>query len=275
MLVPATAAALSLAACSGGGSDNDSASSAPTPGTAAGSTARASPSAAPHDIVVTNDDGVSAPGIDAVVTALRGVAGVRVTVVAPAKNQSGTGSKTTAGTLTYTSTKTASGYPATAVNGFPADTISVALDQLHLKPWLVVSGINLGQNLGPVAIISGTVGAAKAAVARGVPALAVSAGIGATVDYTTAARYAIQWVDQLLRATPSSSAAGPDSLSNLNVPSCSTGAVRGEKQLPTESKIPDMAQALQNQNCAATTTPTTEVAAFNAGFATLTQVPAS
>jgi 5'-nucleotidase len=276
VLVTGTVAALSLAACSGGGSDKDNAATPPATGNTTGSTS-SSPSAAPHEIVVTNDDGVAAPGIDALVTALRGVQGVHVTVVAPAKNQSGTGSKTTPGTLTYTSTKTLSGYPATAVNGYPADTISVALDQLHLHPWLVISGINLGQNLGPVANLSGTIGAAKKAVDQGVPALAVSAGLGTTVDYTTAARYAIQWVDQLLHATasPTSSAAGPTYLTNLNVPSCSTGAVRGQKQLATQPKIPDLGQAIQKQNCAATTTPTTEVAAFNAGFATLTQVPAT
>ena len=141
------------------------------------------PRATVHEIVVTNDDGVAAPGIDAVVTALRAVPGVHVDVVAPAKNQSGTGGKTTSGTLTYTASKTASGYPATAVNGYPADTITVALDQLHLHPSLVVSGANLGQNLGPVTNLSGTVGAAKAAVSRGVPALAVSAGVGSPVDY--------------------------------------------------------------------------------------------
>lgn len=275
LLVTGAAAALSLAACSGGGAGNDNASSAPTPGTAAGTTS-ASPSAAPHEIVVTNDDGVGAPGIDAVVTALRGVPGVHVTVVAPAKNQSGTGSKTTAGTLTYAPAKTASGYPATAVNGYPADTVTVALDRLHLHPWLVVSGVNQGQNLGPVANLSGTVGAAKAAVRRGIPALAVSAGFGTTVDYTTAARYAIQWVDAFLHsaATPTTTPP-PASVSNLNVPSCSTGAVRGEKQLPSDSNSSDLAAAVQKQDCAATTSPTTEVAAFNAGFATLTQVPAT
>lgn len=272
LLVTGTVAALSLAACSGGGSGKNGSTNSPAAAGTAGATS-ASPSAAAHEILVTNDDGVAAPGIDAVVTALRGVSGVHVTVVAPAKNQSGTGGKTTTGSLTYTSSRTESGYPATAVNGYPADTITVALDQLHLHPWLVVSGINLGQNLGPVANLSGTVGAAKAAVRRGIPALAVSAGVGTTVDYTTAARYAIQWVDALLRASPTPSTSTAE-VSNLNVPSCSTGAVRGEKQLPSQATIPNIAQALQKQNCAATATPTTEVAAFNDGFATLTQVPA-
>src|SRR5580704_6571283 len=63
-------------------------------------------------VLVTNDDGVGAPGIDAVVNGLRALSHTQVTVVAPATNQSGTGSKTTPGTLTATKAKTASGYPA-------------------------------------------------------------------------------------------------------------------------------------------------------------------
>jgi 5'-nucleotidase len=270
VLVAGTATALSLTACSGGGS-NKSSTSTPSGDGTAGSTS-ASPSAAPHEIVVTNDDGVSAPGINAVVTALRGLPDVHVTVVAPAKNQSGTGSKTTSGTIAYTGAKTASGYPATAVNGYPADTITVALDQLHLHPALVVSGANLGQNLGPVANLSGTVGAAKAAVSRGVPALAVSAGVGNPVDFQTAARYAVMWVDAFFKG---SSSPTPSTVANLNVPSCSTGSVRGEKQLPSQTSIPNLTEALSKQDCTSAATPTTEVAAFNDGFATLTQVPAS
>jgi 5'-nucleotidase len=135
----------------------------------------------------------------------------------------------------------------------------------------VVSGANLGQNLGPVTNLSGTVGAAKAAVQHGIPALAVSAGVGTTVDYTTAARYAVMWVNSFLAG--SASPASGDA-ANLNVPSCSTGSVRGEKTLPTQTSIPDLSQALSKQDCTSTANPTTEVAAFNAGFATLTAVPA-
>jgi 5'-nucleotidase len=269
VLVAGTATALSVTACSGGGSSDNNSS---TPAAGGSAPTSASPSAATHEIVVTNDDGVAAPGIDAVVTALQGVPGVHVTVVAPAKNQSGTGGKTTAGTVTYTSSKTASGYPATAVNGYPADTITVALDQLHLHPALVVSGANLGQNLGPVTNLSGTVGAAKAAVSKAVPALAVSAGVGNPVDYQTAARYAVMWVDSFFKGSPSPT---PTTVANLNVPSCSTGSVRGEKQLPTQTSIPNLAEAVSKQDCTSTATPATEVAAFNDGFATLTQVPAA
>ena len=120
-------------------------------------------------ILVTNDDGVSAPGIDALVTALRKLPNVKVTVVAPLSNQSGTGDKTTeGGSPEAADTATASGTKARAVDGFPADSVLRALED-GVKPKLVVSGINQGQNLGPVVNASGTVGAAKTAVRNGIP----------------------------------------------------------------------------------------------------------
>ena len=270
-----------LAACSSSGGGSAAGGSATAPGTRVTGSSAPAPSApaattsapAALSVLVTNDDGVGAPGIATVVDALRALPDVTVTVVAPAKNQSGTGSKTTAGTVTYTAATTASGDTATAVNGYPADTIAVALDRLHLQPQLVVSGINLGQNLGPLSTISGTVGAAKAAVRRGIPALAVSAGVGATVDYRTAATYAIEWVKQHRDQLTGSPASGL-TVANLNVPSCSSGSVRGEKQLPSQPSIPNLADALAKQDCTSTATPTTEVAAFDDGFATLTSLSA-
>ena len=148
----------------------------------------------PLTILVTNDDGYNAPGIDTVVQALRKLPRVTVKVVAPATNQSGTGSKTTAGTLTTMKVKTLSGYPAIAVQGYPADTIRAALGQLHLHPNLVVSGVNFGQNLGPVLDASGTVGAARAAAARGIPAVASSQGLGNPVAFPVTAQAVIKWV---------------------------------------------------------------------------------
>jgi 5'-nucleotidase len=258
--------AAALAGCSSAGSGASGPATTAVSGAARASESPAAPAAL--SIVVTNDDGYSSPGINTLVTALRAMPAVTVTVVAPAKNQSGTGGKTTSGTVTYQAAKTASGYPATAVNGYPADTISVALDQLHLHPGLVVSGINQGQNLGPVTNLSGTVGAAKAAVSHGIPALAVSSGSGATQDYAEAATLAVSWVKQHRGALTTTAVA------NMNVPSCASGAVRGLKELPTQSSIPDISQALAKQDCTSTANPTTEVAAFNDGFATLTAVPA-
>lgn len=222
-------------------------------------------------VVVTNDDGVGAPGIDTLVTALNELPNIEVSVVAPDVNKSGAGGRTTPGELTWTEATTASGYQAVAVAGFPADTITVAFDELGLKPHLVISGINEGQNLGPVADLSGTIGAARAAARRGVPAIAVSQGFGEPVDFEAGAAVLVDWItehrDDLLEDT------APQAVPNLNVPSCATGEVRGLLEIEHQPSVPDLALALQPQDCAATTTPTTEVDAFTAGYATLTEVP--
>jgi len=146
-------------------------------------------------ILVTNDDGVTAPGINATVQALTALPHTKVTVVAPLTNQSGTGAKTTAGALTVTDATTASGYPAKAVAGYPADTIIWAIDDhgVAQRPDLVVSGINFGENIGPLASLSGTVGAAETALARGIPALAVSQGVdnGQSPNFSQGAKYLV------------------------------------------------------------------------------------
>ena len=79
--------------------------------------------AVPLRILVTNDDGVAAPGIDALVNALQNIPNVEVTVIAPATNQSGTGPNFTTSPITVSPATTASGDAATAVAGFPADTV--------------------------------------------------------------------------------------------------------------------------------------------------------
>jgi 5'-nucleotidase len=238
--------------------------------------------AEPLRILVTNDDGYSAEGIDTVVEALRRLPGVKVTVVAPADQRSGTGSRETPGELTATEQRTASGYPATAVDGYPVDTVTYAMSKVFTAapPDLVVSGINEGQNLGPVVNASGTVGAAKAAVGRGLPALAASAGetepVGqaATIppDYDTAATLVVQWVtahrNALLAGPPS-----PATVVNLNTPTCTTGRMRGLKQVPAAT---DGAGALDPANCESTATEVPDdITAFLAGFAAVTELDAA
>ena len=231
------------------------------------------------EVLITNDDGVSAPGIEAIASALTNAGGMHVVVVAPAANQSGAGGKTTPGTLTITNATTMNGSPAHAVAGFPADTIRAALDQLHLHPDLVISGINAGQNLGPAADISGTVGAARAAVARGIPAVAVSSGTGDNsapngFDFAAAVPFVTAWItahraDLLAhRVTPA--------VTSFNVPSCSTGSVRGLQEVAPDTNKDDLAKSIAAQNCTSTITSfTNDVDAFLNGFATSSTLPAS
>ncbi len=226
---------------------------------------------APLQILVTNDDGFDAPGIDVVAQALRALPNVNVTVVAPATNKSGTGSQTTAGTLTATPRKTASGITATAVDGFPADTVRYALDTIHLRPDVVVSGINAGQNLGPITGVSGTVGAAKAAASARISAIAASQGLvdGVDAQYAAGARLVLQWV-RAHRSSfhfPSGDEGPPRDFVNLNIPTCAAGKLRGVRTAPlaTDTTAP--------ANCRSTVTATpTDVAAFHNGFAAVTEL---
>ena len=275
MTFAAVALTGALGACS-------SSSGGANPSPAASSSSSASVSASPLassgpgstvTVLVTNDDGVKAPGIDALVQALRKVPGVTVKVVAPATNQSGSGGRTTPGTVSYTNTTTESGYPAVAVNGTPADAANVAFTQLHLAPNAVISGVNALQNLGPVVDASGTVGAARVGARQGVPALAVSSGAGKTFDFVTAASYAVRWLDHVRSSLPSGPSSTPAVVASLNVPSCSKGHVRGQLTLKEQTKLLPGESVLATSNCLSKARPTTEVAAFTDGYATLVALP--
>jgi len=265
LALAAVVALVTLAACGSSGSDGASTTIDPTPTSFGGTTAAGGKVLR---ILVTNDDGVEAPGIDALVTGLETLPDVTVTVVAPAEQQSGTGGSITDGPLTVKDATTASGHAAKAVDGFPADTIRAAFDDLGIKADLVVSGINSGQNLSALADISGTIGAARAAVAKGIPALAVSQGVGKTFDYPAAIPFVLDWVKGHRAAVLDGTAA--KDVSNMNVPSCSTGKIRGQLELPGGTT--GGATLLGVQDCSSTVTGQKEDgAAFLAGFVTLTE----
>ena len=125
-------------------------------------------------ILLTNDDGYLAPGINAVRDALQD-AGHEVIVVAPHDNQSGSSVRlTTSGQIRVVE----HGNDVWSVYGSPADAVLVALRRIlrNDPPDLVVSGANFGQNLA-YASSSGTVGAATMSTYAGVPAVAISVGI--------------------------------------------------------------------------------------------------
>ncbi|GIU87080.1 MAG: hypothetical protein KatS3mg009_1595 [Acidimicrobiia bacterium] len=218
----------------------------------------------PLDVLVTNDDGVGAAGIDAVVEALRVLPGVEVTVVAPATNQSGTGDTTTPGGVTAFPTTTASGYPAVAVNGYPADAVLHALNVLGENPDLVVSGINDGQNLGPVVDLSGTVGAARVAARSGIPALAASQGLGSPPDFPSGVAAVLDWLEDFRLGR-----AGPpyQEVANVNVPTCTAGSIRGTVDVPLATDLDP--SPLSPSDCTSTVTAVADdVEAFVHGFVT-------
>ncbi len=258
-----TCAAALLAGCGGDSESDDATDSAEE------TTTTAAPE--PLQILVTNDDGVGAEGIDELVEGLRELPDVEVTVVAPATNQSGSGGKLTGGTLTVTDATTASGHAAKAVTGFPADTIVWAIDEggIESRPDLVISGINEGQNLGPIVDVSGTVGAARAAASRGIPALAVSQGVGATIDYALAVDLALEWLDEWRTAGSSD-----PTVESINVPTCAAGTPGELQELPLASEVADRQILAADVDC---TNPVTgakdDIDGFNGGSATISSVP--
>ena len=136
------------------------------------------PMPTPLNILLTNDDGYNAPGIQTLYTALVG-AGFNVHIVAPAANQSAQGSSF-GGTQALSSPVAITQFsPGNYfVDGRPATATLAALNDLFAgsKPDLVISGTNRGDNIGESENISGTVNAALQGLFEGVPAIAVSAG---------------------------------------------------------------------------------------------------
>jgi len=124
-------------------------------------------------ILLTNDDGITSAGLWAAYDALAPIADV--TVVAPATQQSAVGRSISIFEPIRANRVTMNGVPAYSVGGKPTDSVIIGLFALRLNPDLVVSGINIGENLSYESIMtSGTVGAALEASNQGVPSLAFS-----------------------------------------------------------------------------------------------------
>jgi len=125
-------------------------------------------------ILLTNDDGVRAPGLVALRDEMAALG--EVIVVAPATERSGAShSITVAGPLEVSGPRRDERFCEYVVKGEPVDCVMIALRELLTgAPDLVVSGVNLGLNVGINVLYSGTVGAAVEALMRGIPAIAVS-----------------------------------------------------------------------------------------------------
>ena len=120
--------------------------------------------------LLTNDDGIHAPGLAALAAAIE-LMGGEYTIVAPAHEHSQCGHRvTTREPLRVES----AGAGRHAVHGTPADCVRIALFGLNLKPDVVLSGVNQGGNMGQDIFISGTVAAAREAAFHGLRAMALS-----------------------------------------------------------------------------------------------------
>lgn len=176
-------------------------------------------------ILVTNDDGIHAPGLTALFHELRSFG--KVTVVAPDSEQSAVGHAISLSQPLRVRRVSWDGeVPGWAVNGFPADCVKIALAELlDEPPDLVVSGINLGPNVGINVLYSGTVSAATEASILGVRALAFSLNTYKETDFSRAAKLARQILNRLLDWPGWT----PEVCLNVNLPDLPPDQVRGVK----------------------------------------------
>ncbi len=175
------------------------------------------------NILVTNDDGIHAPGLTALFQELRALG--KVTVVAPESEQSAVGHAISLSEpLRVRQVPLDNDIPGWAVSGFPADCVKIAMAELLPEPPdLVVSGINLGPNVGINVLYSGTVSAATEASILGVRALACSLNTYKKADFARAAQLARQVLARLLQWPGWTS----DVCLNVNLPDLPPERVRG------------------------------------------------
>ncbi len=169
-------------------------------------------------ILVSNDDGYTAPGIEALYQALEGLG--ELTVVAPETNCSGSSNSLTLN-RPLSVHQAANGFY--YVNGTPSDCVHIALTGLlDFRPDLVVSGINNGANMGDDTLYSGTVAAATEGYLFGIPSIAFSLTERGWNHLDTAARIARQVVERHI-AQPLQ----PSVLLNVNIPAVAEVSLNG------------------------------------------------
>lgn len=180
-------------------------------------------------ILLTNDDGINAPGLRSLYHALTR-AGHAVQVVAPARQQSGVGHSLTVFEPLRPVYVKEDDFAGIAIHGTPTDCVKLGLGAiLPEQPELVISGINAGPNVGPDIRYSGTVGAATEAALADLPSLAVShadyrpevAGLRPVAEHVVSLVASIDWQTLPKRR-----------VLNLNYPDCPLDETRGIRICP-------------------------------------------
>lgn len=171
-------------------------------------------------ILVTNDDGIHSAGLLTLTEHLRGMG--EVVVVAPDRERSGVSHSLTLHSP-LRATEIAPNH--FSVDGTPTDCVNLGIHGLlGRRPDLVVSGINVGSNMGDDITYSGTVSAAMEATLMGVPAFAVSLEVVSDTrpEFSSAARFAARVAQKMTKET-----LPPDTFLNINVPCRSAEQIHG------------------------------------------------
>jgi 5'-nucleotidase len=182
-------------------------------------------------ILLTNDDGILAPGLAALREVLLELG--EVAVVAPASVQSAAGHGITVGApLAVRRLHVQGAFSGHAVEGRPADCVKLAVTHLlEAPPDLVVSGMNDGANVATNVLYSGTVAAAAEGALLGFPAIAVSLERGEDPDFNRAARLVLPIIRRLVENGLSAG-----QLVNINMPDLAPGLPKGIRVVPQASR---------------------------------------
>jgi 5'-nucleotidase len=176
-------------------------------------------------VLLTNDDGIDAPGMEAL-EAIAAEIAAEVWVVAPARDQSGTGASVSLHDPLRFEQR---GPRRFAVGGTPADCAAIGLRHVMAgsPPEILLSGVNRGSNVGADTIFSGTAGAALAAMSFGLPAIALSQAFtdGQEVPWSCVRALAPAAIARLVEIDPEFTWAARSCL-NLNFPDCRPEAAR-------------------------------------------------
>lgn len=180
-------------------------------------------------ILLTNDDGIFAPGLAAIYKELVKLGDV--TVVAPADSRSGASHSVTFSRPLLCNKVDINGqFKGFSVQGSPADCVKLAVMQLHKGPIdLLVAGINNGANAGINVYYSGTVAAAMEGAFLNIPAVAMSLAAEEQMDFEKAARYCAKILKKLMPVKKGD-------VININIPLLSKGEPKGVRVVPQSSK---------------------------------------
>ena len=224
-------------------------------------------------ILISNDDGIFAPGIRALTDAFAS-AGHEVYVCAPDSQRSAASHSLSIGrTLTVRREEFGGAAEAYAIGGTPADCVKLGLTVLCPQAEAVVSGVNKGYNVGTDILYSGTVGAAMEGAICGRPALAISQAAERT-DYEQAAALAVRMFGRMMEHP-----LPPLSVLNVNYPACDQPlglktAVMGqlhyqENYIPVQAEGAEMAYCLRGE-VDADAKQSDDYEKLSAGYATVT-----
>jgi 5'-nucleotidase len=222
-------------------------------------------------IILTNDDGIDAPGIKALVQAVQGK---NFIVAAPKDHQSGCGHQVTTTRPISMQKRSDTEY---AIAGTPADCIRIAITQITQDVKFVLSGINAGGNLGVDAYISGTVAAVREAAMHGIAGVAISHYRKAkqNFDWELAAKLTAEVLAELLHRPLE-----PGCFWNVNLPHLQSGEPEPElvfcqpctKPLPVNYRIDGEDFFYVGEYSKRERTPGSDVEACFAGNIAITQL---